>query len=74
MINQITATVVTIEGEPKVLSLLKADGRATKCNTLPDLCDHYIGDANQTTVGYCRLTGVACLYMVRIIANMPPQI
>lgn len=76
MVNQITAEVITVgEGEPKVLSLLKNGGKATMCNTSPDLCDHYKGDANQTIVGYCRLTGpigVACLQMARIMAkNLP---
>lgn len=77
MINQITAEVITVKEEPKVLSLLKNDGKATMCNTSPDICDHYRDDAqetnlNQTTVGYCRLTCVACLYMARTIAyNLP---
>ena len=78
MVNQITAAVVTIgEREPMVLSLLKKDGKATQCNTSSDICDHYRNDAqetnlNQTTVGYCRLTCITCLYMARTIADKLP--
>jgi hypothetical protein len=74
MINQITAEVITVgKEEPKVLSLLKNGGKATMCNTSPDLCEQFRNETPEIipnqTIGYCRLTCVACLHMIRTIAN-----